>query len=392
MKQTLLKKHKQIFVFIFILLFTANMAAHSTDPSDTFKPIKETIDELIREDLVPGIQYIILNKSKILFAYAAGWADIEKRAPMTLDTPTMFYSFTKVLTTAAILKLMDQGKLGLDDPLRKHLPHVPYPQDTTLRRMLSHSSGIPEPDARGWIHFRENHNRLNRKNMLIKILEENPDLAYKPGEKRQYTNLGMALLGEVIEKLTGLSYENYMTKEIFAPLNINPKQMGFFYQQPTNQARGYINRQAYFYQNLKKNMIKGFPTNKLGKWEWITKFWNMNFPAHGGVIGSSRELTKFLQDQLKEKSAILSPIAKKLFYSPQYFNNGSAINSALGWRMQTMADGKSMVVHGGGGLAYRADIAMYPEHGIARILLFNCTRLLDRSAYKALTRLYLPQE
>ena len=204
-----------------------DMAKDLVSKQSRDKRLIDYINEFVDDDEVPGIQHVIVDRNNILFSHAKGWADIKNQVPMTLKTTMMVYSTTKVLTAAAILKLFDQGKLHLKDTIDKYLPDIPYKEEITIQQVLSHTSGIPNPNAIHWFHFMEKHDDFDRKALLQKILGENTKLNFSPGAKYQYSNLGYVLLGEVIERVSGLFYEDYMRKEIYSPLEISGEEMDF---------------------------------------------------------------------------------------------------------------------------------------------------------------------
>ena len=107
---------------------------------------------------VPGLQYILVNADESLFEYAGGWADIQSQKSMTLDTTMMGYSMTKTFTAVCILQLMEQGELSLEDEVDPYLPHNSYiGHHVTIRQLLDHTSGLPNPIPLRWVHLEEDH-------------------------------------------------------------------------------------------------------------------------------------------------------------------------------------------------------------------------------------------
>jgi D-alanyl-D-alanine carboxypeptidase len=105
---------------------------------------------------VSGLQYIVVDANETRFAYARGWADVANKTPMTLETTMMAYSMTKTLTAVAVLQLVEQGKLGLEDEIERYLPNTPYAgHHITIRHLLAHTSGLPNPIPIRWAHLVE---------------------------------------------------------------------------------------------------------------------------------------------------------------------------------------------------------------------------------------------
>ena len=149
----------------------------------------------------PGIQYRVVSKQTTLFEFIGGWADIQNQKPMSLNTTLMAYSMTKTFTALAILQLAKQGKLHLDDPISNFLKECPYDKDITIRQLISHTSGIPNPIPLRWVHLIETQENYNERSALTRVLQNNPRLSFKPGSKYAYSNIGYWLLGMVIEEV-----------------------------------------------------------------------------------------------------------------------------------------------------------------------------------------------
>ncbi len=93
----------------------------------------------------PGVQYIVANDDDTLFEFAGGWADLQKQIKMNFSTTLMAYSMTKTFTALAILQLAEQKGINLDDRIKLYLPNCPYPEDITIRQVICHIAGIPNP-------------------------------------------------------------------------------------------------------------------------------------------------------------------------------------------------------------------------------------------------------
>ena len=124
------------------------------------KPVtKDNVPDVLNQYVasqVPGLQYIVVNAKGTLFEYAGGWADIQNQKAMTLDTTLMAYSMTKTFTAVAILQLVEQGKLGLDNEIDCYVPDNPYGgHHITIHQLLAHTSGLPNPIPLRWVHLAE---------------------------------------------------------------------------------------------------------------------------------------------------------------------------------------------------------------------------------------------
>ncbi len=168
--------------------------------------MKDYIDKQTRDGNIPGIQYIVMDSDRIIFEYADGWADIKNQKPMKARTTMMAYSMTKTITAAAILQLVEKGKLALDDSVSMHLTNSPYSKTITIRHLLSQTSGIPNPIPLRWVHLAEKHEEFDEDTALAKVLKGYPKLSFEPGKKYAYSNISYWLLGKIIEKISGRNY------------------------------------------------------------------------------------------------------------------------------------------------------------------------------------------
>lgn len=185
------------------------------------------LNQYVRSE-VPGLQYIAVTADRVLFEYAGGWADIQGQKAMTLDTTLMAYSMTKTFTAVAILQLAEQRKLNLDDVIDRHLPNAAYHgHGITLRQLLIHTSGAPNPIPLRWVHLAAEDSIFNEGEALAAVLHEHPDLAFEPGRKFAYSNIGYWLLGKVVEQVTGQSYPSYIRGNILQPLRLSAQEMDF---------------------------------------------------------------------------------------------------------------------------------------------------------------------
>ena len=167
-------------------------------------------------DLFSG-SVVIAREGKPVFAQAYGYADREKKIPNTLDTPFLLASMTKPFTGLAIGLLVEQGKLSYDDPLSKFLPDYPDSESAKkikVKHLLSHTSGLGA-DFFGPA-LEQSIDKVTSVQGYIDVAERKP-LAFEPGTKWEYNNLGFVLLGRIIEIVSGQDYYDYMQTRVFAP-------------------------------------------------------------------------------------------------------------------------------------------------------------------------------
>lgn len=336
----------------------------------------------------PGLQYVVVDANQTLFEYAGGWADIARQKPMTPQTTMMAYSMTKTLTAVAVLQLVQEGKLGLDDPIDRYLTNHPYVgQPITVRQLLTHTSGLPNPIPIRWVHLMEEDKHFDEAAELAKVLRNNPTLASEPGHKYAYSNIGYWLLGKIIEQVTGQPYTKYMKAKVIAPLG---QPLDFVISDSTHHANGYLARYSML------NLIKGFVMDSKffagyeGSWLRL-KSHHLNGPAFGGLVGTARSFAAFLQDQLQPQSVLFDLDSKRLFETQQTNREGELVPMTLGWHVgETM--GVPYLFKEGGGGGFHTEMRLYPSKGIASVVMVNSTEFNSRRFLNRLDAVFVNSE
>ena len=339
------------------------------------------LNQYLRSE-VPGLQYIAATAGQVLFEYAGGWADIHGHKAMALDTTLMAYSMTKTFTAVAILQLAELRKLSLDDVIDRHLPHAAYHgHGITLRQLLNHTSGVPNPIPLRWVHLAAEDASFNEAEALAAVVRENPDLAFEPGRKFAYSNIGYWLLGKVVEQVTGQSYPAYVRENILQPLGLSPAEMGFVIPDASRHANGYLKKYSVM------NVVKGFVIDRkfLGGYEghWLRlNSHYLNGPAFGGLIGTARGFSRFLQDQLRGESVLFGLETKRVLETRQTDGAGQPIPMTPGWHVGE-THGVAYFFKEGGGGGFHCEMRIYPAKGVASVVMvnstgFNSTNFLNR--------------
>lgn len=346
--------------------------------SDINQRLEHYLDSELEDEQFPGIQYVVFNKDKILFEYAGGFAKVAKKEKMTRDSVLNVFSTTKVITAIAILQLAGQGKLALTDKVVKYFPGLPY-KNITILQVLSHSSGITNALLGNfYIHWADQHEKYDRDTELLAALNENRNLNFKPGTEIGYSNMGYAILGKVIENVSGMKYEDYVIKNIFNRLDLNESKINFGNQEQKNAALPYFNRFSPVY-NFMTLFLKGSRTTAEGGWTSINGPFYFNHPSHGGIVASAGEFAKIFMSLMQhDKSALLpaSYIDKMFTMQSQYDDTAIAIS----WFMSKM-NNIPYFYHQGSGMGYIAEVRIYPDNNMGSIILMN------RTKYNALLKL-----
>ena len=328
------------------------------------------LDSLVRTSKVPGIQYLVLDSHHTVFESSGGWADIANERPMNAATTLMAYSMSKTLTAAAVLQLVQAEKVRLDETIDHYIDWHPYGPGITIRHLLSHTSGIPNPIPLAWIHSRADHDGFDERAELAEVLRKHSKLAFQPGAKFKYSNIGYWLLGPIVERVTGEPFTTFVRKQILSPLDIATQELDYGIPGATH-AKGYLEKFSLM------NVIKRFviASKWIGHYEdgWLQIHDHfLNGPAFGGLVGTARGFGKFLQDQLRPHSKIFDDPTRELFYAPQQTTSGVTIPMSLGWHIKTLSGRPCFYKEGGGG-GFHCMMRLYPESGMSSLVMTNAT-------------------
>ena len=219
-----------------LIAFLAGKGADTTAKMPPPKPLVDALFENTIKTNGPGAAVLVARDGKILFEKAYGLADIENHVPVTAETKFRIGSISKQFTAAAILKLQEQGKLSVEDKLTKYYPDYPRGGEVTLRHLLTHTSGIHSyTDKPG---FMDSVTKPIKSDALVKSFENDP-FDFDPGQKWSYCNSGFFLLGCIVEKVSGESYEEFMRKTFFEPLGMRNTGVHHSDAELKNVALGY---------------------------------------------------------------------------------------------------------------------------------------------------------
>jgi CubicO group peptidase (beta-lactamase class C family) len=337
--------------------------------------IDRLLQEEIRKNRAPSVQYIIFSREKIIHSFQAGMADIEKQIKAGPETTFHAYSVTKTFTALAILQLENEGRININDRAIKYLPDFPYPAEITIRQLLTHSAGLPNPIPLNWIHLAGEHKDFNRDDFFKNIFLKNSKLKSSPGKKFSYSNLGYILLGQLIEKVTGIRYEEYIKQRIIYPLGLSDIDLDFTISNQTH-AKGYQKRVSLLY------FILGFFINRKkfmdkteGRWKSFRDMY-VNGTSYGGLISTPSAFVKYLRELLHPGSTLLPDDKKQMMFTENNTARGKPTGMCLSWFTGTL-NGVRYFTHAGGGGGYYCEIRLYPSKDIGSVIMFNRTGMSD---------------
>ena len=298
--------------------------------SERLRHVVNTVQEWMNNDEIVGAVMLVIRHDKVVLHEAVGWSDREKNIPMEVGTIVQMRSMTKPLTGTAVLMLMEEGRLLLDDKVSQYLPSFdnPWSKDITIYQLLTHTSGLPGDD----LSDRERHVNPGRPEHAS--LREDVDHLGRmgplgePGTEYQYSSHGSSVLGALIEEISGMPADEFIQKRILDPLQM--KDSFFFHTRPDNQRRSRI-ATAYRPRALGARIEeitgiapKGFSPGEPGNWD--RRFDNSEFPLAQyfrpavGLLSTAMDYAKFMSMMLHGgrfgTRQLLSPAAVKLATSP----------------------------------------------------------------------------
>jgi CubicO group peptidase (beta-lactamase class C family) len=336
--------------------------------NDTCKLIDTYLTKLTNEKNFSG-GLLIVKDGKKIFSKGYGWADKDKKIPFTPSTLASVGSITKAFTATAIMKLMEQNKLSLDDQLKKYFPTIPADKaNITIHQLLTHSSGFHEFLKQDGGDYE----KIDTEEFLKRAFAE--PLAFKPGEKAVYTNVGFSILGIIIEQVSGLDYEEFLKTNLFQPLGI--KSIGYRYPLESNDtiAIGYENGKVWGTHQQRFKQAGGGP------------YWNLK--ANGGLEVSLNEMLVWINSFTNK--TILSEASINKMFSPHIVEEGMDGHYSFGYGCNISKSRRNTKVidNGGSNRIYFARIVRLPEEGLVFYMVTNESSINTSMVLPNITQLY----
>ncbi|GEM44414.1 serine hydrolase domain-containing protein [Deinococcus cellulosilyticus] len=290
---------------------------------------------------------VIREKGKVIFQQSAGLANVEFEVPNSAETVFEIGSVSKSFTAVAILKLQEQGKLKVTDPLSKFLAGFAYGDQVTLHHLLTHTSGVPSFTS--FPGFIETQKQNISQEKIVEMFREKP-LEFAPGDHFSYSNSGYTLLGRVIEKASGMPYQQYITEHVLAPLGFKKIAFHSRLDLVKNRASGYVLDGASFRLPEAHNVEIAGPA--------------------GGLFATASELSQWLPSLFEGK--LLTPESIKAFSAPHVKIGNEPGFSSYGYGVGT-GDmfGHQAVSHGGNINGFNAVTVYFPEEKISMTVTSN---------------------
>ncbi|GMN04718.1 hypothetical protein MTsPCn5_01060 [Croceitalea sp. MTPC5] len=301
----------------------------------------------IDSSMVAGGAVLVHQKGKTLLKKSYGLASLELEVPMPENASFEIGSVTKQFTAVAILKLVEAGKLSLDEDFTTYMDFNTKGRKITIGHLLNHTSGIA-----GYTEIEEFGSLVPQdlpRDSLVRIVETK-DFLFEPGEALIYNNSAYFFLGLIIEKVTGKSYEAYLKDVIFEPLNMRNTYYCSTSQVVSDKANGY-----------------DFSPDGLQQKQYLNHAW----PYAAGSLCSTTEDLLIWMDALHNEK-VLNKAQYQELVTPKTLNSGVKVNYAMGLT-NFMNYGHQEISHGGGIPGFLSDTRYYPKEDLYIICLVNTT-------------------
>ena len=332
----------------------------SDNPSNTF-------DDYLN---APAIYYGAVSSDSVIHCFQKGNLSITSDQPINKDSQFALFSITKTFTAIGIMLLVENTSIRLDDLAIDYVPEYDFLGDITIRQLLTHQSGLNNPLPIRWIHLEEEDSSFDYHRFNKEILEQKAKVKFEPGKKASYSNFNFLILGDIVSKVSGMAYQDYIVRNV-----LNTESIGFQWNQE-NTVTGYHDSG---FQGWMLGLLLDKPKFTDTKEENLIPFKKayLNGSAYGGLLASPNGLNIFLQELLSSGSQILSEEMKNAMFMEQPLYNGKPSGHSLGWFTGSL-NGEKYVHHAGGGGGYYLELRIYPEQGIATYVLTNKSGFSDQ--------------
>lgn len=311
----------------------------------------------------PAISAAVAIDGNVVWAGAVGWANIEKKIPVTVDTQFRTGSTAKALTGTLLAKMVQEGRIDLDTPISNYHAHLPNESwgKLTARQLASHTSGIPDyidntGDWWGFYHLAALKKRYISVEKSLEVFDGS-ELLFEPGSQHHYTTFNTVLLSAALETVAGETYLKTMHKEIFAPLHMTATDAE--------------------HEATDSRTLADFYWNDDGRHPHYRRWQTVDLShrlAGGGFISTPSDLVKLGSAWLDD--SVISPEIRAQFWQPQRLSDGSinSSNYALGWRWADYEDEQGKLHnanHGGVSRGSQCWLMVIPDKKMSVAVMIN---------------------
>jgi D-alanyl-D-alanine carboxypeptidase len=282
-----------------------------------------TTDEYLQVEMkkrrIPGLALVVIKNGEVVKLQGYGLANLEHEAPVTPDTVFELASVTKQFTATAIMRLVELGKLKLDDPITMRLPSAPTKwNEITIRHLLTHTSGL----AGGFEGSSYTRTDVSTAELFRSVTEA--QMSSAPGTQFEYSDPGYFLLGMIIEKASGQRYKDFLAEQFFRPLEMTSTSIIDQWSVVRHRAAGY--------------------TIRSGQIVNIRRIWQDELPSHWGALSTVRDFAKW--EMALAAGRVVKEASLAEMWTSVKLKNGQSSPYGYGWMIEQMG-ARRVITHGG---------------------------------------------
>ena len=350
--------------------FLATIAALillAVSPCAAQDPLTARVDEYVKAEQqkqrIPGISLAVIKDGQVVLAKGYGLANVEHQVPVKPETVFQSGSVGKQFTAMAVMMLVEEGKVTLEDNISKYFTDAPAAwQNITVRQLLTHTAGTT--DYPRDFDFRRDYTE----DELLKRAEAIP-LAFQPGEKWSYSNLGYVMLGILIHKVSGKFYGDFLQERVFRPLGMTTARIISEQDIVPNRAAGYA-------------LVKGELKNQ----EWVSP--TLNTTADGALYLTVYDMAKWDAALYTEK--LLKKPSLEQMWTPVKLNDGKTQSYGFGWNFAEIR-GHHIIEHGGAWQGFKCHIARYVDDKLTVVVFANLAQANPAKIAHGVAGIYNPE-
>ncbi len=349
---------------------------------------EQILEAMVKSGETPGILYLVREPGRKRVLLARGFARLDSARRVDGETLFMLNSVTKAVTAIALFQLQEKELLSLEDPLSLHYSRHPYGESVTLRQLLQHTAGVPNPLPVTWLHSCSSQETFSGEEALQRVLRKNPKLLFPPGTKFRYSNPGYWLLGMVIEKVSGLTLEDYLQTRINQRVGNQTDELSFRIPPGRTPATGYIRKWSLFHLALRLMTESRFWGKSTGEWQSFRTLCNDGL-AYGGLYGTGEGILRVMADLVKERPRLLSKESRDELFTRTTLGNDTERLLSPGFQPGSL-QGEPYLEKSGGGPGFHSNVRIYTETGVITALFSNVMRVDDTAIRAEQDRLDSP--
>lgn len=344
-------KSKMILLFLLVSV----LAYGQKDSTDLI------IQKMMKDQKIVGLSLAVIKNGKAVINKGYGLANVEHNVPVTAETVIRLGSVSKQFFTTAILKLMEEGKLTIDDHVHKFFPDAPETwKPIQIKHLMSHTSGLKREGP-------AYKNSVIQPDLVIIKSAYSLPLDFKTGEKYQYCNLAYFMLAEIITQVSGMPWQDYIREKLFIPAGMKNSGMTDFYQIIPHRASGYMHKKDTLVNADAMYAVR----------------------PSGGFLSTSTDM--ILWDKaLREKNVILKKENWELLWQPFIKTSDDPASKeyyGFGWIIDEL-NGRKVVGHDGANVGFRSSYTRFVNDDLSIVIITNTNEAVPEAIVKALSEYY----